>query len=99
MDARGNRPPTIAAVAATYEAETTAIARGLGISFTTSSVARFYDRPGIVYVPIHDRPLSHTALAWNPANLTPQAEALVSLVQAQWNAGDDPARAPHDHGD
>jgi len=87
MDARGTRPPTIAAVAATYEAETTAIARGLGISFTTSSVARFYDRPGIAYVPISDRPPSHTALAWNPGNLTPQADALVRLVQQQWSFG------------
>lgn len=88
MDVRGNRPPTIAAVAATYEAETTSIARGLGISFTSSSVARFYDRPGIVYVPITDRPPSLTALAWNPSILSPQAEALVSHVQANWNAGD-----------
>ena len=30
MDARGRREPTIAAVPATYEAETTCIARGLG---------------------------------------------------------------------
>jgi len=88
MDVRGNRPPTIAAVAATYEAETTSIARGLGISFTTSSVARLYDRPGIVYVPIVDRPLSYTALAWHPTKLSPQAEALVSHVRSQWNFGD-----------
>ncbi|HEY9264824.1 MAG TPA: LysR family transcriptional regulator [Mycobacterium sp.] len=88
MDVRGNRPPNIAAIAATYEAETTSIARGLGISFTTSSVARFYDRPGIVYVPITDRPPSYTALAWNPAALSPQAEALVRHVQAHWNFGD-----------
>lgn len=88
MDARANRPPTIAAVAATYEAETTMIARGLGISFTTSSVARFYDRPGIAYVPITDRPPSYTALAWNPAHLTPQSDALIRHVQDQWNFGD-----------
>jgi len=88
MDVRGNRPPAIAAIAATYEAETTAIARGLGISFTTSSVARFYDRPGIVYVPITDRPPSHTALAWHPARLSPQADALVRHVQSQWSFGD-----------
>ncbi|WP_236950036.1 LysR family transcriptional regulator [Mycobacterium sp. MS1601] len=88
MDARGNRPPTIAAVAATYEAETTSIARGLGISFTTSSVARFYDRPGIVYVPITDRPPCHTALAWHPAQLSPQSDALIRYVQDQWNFGD-----------
>lgn len=88
MDVRGNRPPTIAAVAATYEAETTCIARGLGISFTSSSVARFYDRPGIVYVPITDRPRSYTALAWNPAALSPQADALVRHVRAHWNFGE-----------
>ncbi|WP_231963480.1 LysR family transcriptional regulator [Mycobacterium adipatum] len=84
MDARGNRPPTIAAVAATYEAETTSIARGLGISFTTSSVARFYDRPGIVYVPIVDRPPSQVALAWHPGTLSPQADALIRHVQQNW---------------
>lgn len=88
MDARGNRPPTIAAVAATYEAETTSIARGLGISFTSSSVARFYDRPGIVYVPITDRPPSLTALAWHPSHLSPQAEALVRHVESHWSFGD-----------
>lgn len=95
MDVRGNRPPTIAAVAATYEAETTSIARGLGISFTTSSVARFYDRPGIVYVPITDRPPSHTALAWNPAALSPQADALVRHVQSHWSFGDTPDEPSH----
>lgn len=89
MDVRGHRPPTIAAVAATYEAETTAIARGLGISFTTASVSRFYDRPGIVYVPIADRPPSHVALAWHPGALSPQADALIKLVQQQWSFGDD----------
>jgi DNA-binding transcriptional LysR family regulator len=89
MDVRGNRPPTIAAVAATYEAETTSIARGLGISFTSSSVARFYDRPGIVYVPITDRPPSLTALAWKPGALSPQADALVRHVQANWSFGEE----------
>ena len=28
------------------------------------------------------------ALAWNPAELTPQADALVRHVQAQWSFGD-----------
>jgi len=88
MDARGSRPPTIAAVAATYEAETTSIARGLGISFTTSSVARFYDRPGIVYVPIVDRPPSHVALVWHPGTLSPQADALIRHVQQNWGFED-----------
>jgi DNA-binding transcriptional LysR family regulator len=84
MDVR-TRPPTIAAVAATYEAETTLIARGLGISFTTESTARLYGRPGIAYVPITDRPRSYTALAWNPAAVSPQAETLVRHVEAEWD--------------
>ena len=82
-DAR-TQPATIAAVAATYEAETTAIARGLGISFTTASVARLYDRPGIVYVPIRNR-TSYIALAWNPANLSSQAETLIRHVESNWD--------------
>jgi DNA-binding transcriptional LysR family regulator len=86
MDAREGRPPTIAGVAATYEAETTMIARGLGISFTTSATARFYDRPGITYVPIVGRPPSYTALAWHPGSLSPQADALVRHVQEQWSS-------------
>lgn len=88
MDVRGGRPPVIAAVAATYEAETTSIARGLGISFTTEASARLYNRPGVVYVPIVERPPSHTALAWNPATLTPEGELLVRYVQNEWNVGD-----------
>jgi DNA-binding transcriptional LysR family regulator len=88
MDVRGGRAPVIAAVAATYEAETTSIARGLGISFTTEASARLYQRPGVVYVPITDRPPSYTALAWNPATLTREGELLVQHVQREWNVGD-----------
>lgn len=88
MDARAGREPTIAAIAATYETETTMISRGLGISFTTSACARLYERPGIVYVPIANRPPSYTALAWNPRHLSREAEAMVSHVQAEWNFGE-----------
>ena len=88
MDARGDRPPTIAAVAATYEAETTLISRGLGISFTTEASARLYERPGIVYVPITDRPPNYIALAWRPAELSPQADALIRHVREHWSFGE-----------
>jgi DNA-binding transcriptional LysR family regulator len=83
-----DRPPTIAAVAATYEAETTAIARGLGISFTTEAIARLYDRPGIVYVPIRGHAPSYIALAWNPDRLSPQARTLVRHVESEWDFPD-----------
>ncbi|KRE58578.1 LysR family transcriptional regulator [Arthrobacter sp. Soil736] len=69
-DARQGKPPIIAAEAATYEAETTMVARGVGLSFTTSSMVRLYDRPGIQFVPIIDRPISYTAVAWRPERLS-----------------------------
>ncbi|GFG53004.1 hypothetical protein MAGR_44450 [Mycolicibacterium agri] len=88
MDARDGKPPTIAAVAATYEEETTTIARGLGISFTSEASARLYDRQGIVYVPITDRPPSYTALAWHPAGLSHEAAELVRHVREEWGFGE-----------
>jgi DNA-binding transcriptional LysR family regulator len=88
MDARDGRPPTIAAVAATYEEETTTIARGLGISFTSQASARLYGRQGIVYVPIIDRPRSYTALAWNPAAVSHDAAALIRQVRDEWSFGE-----------
>jgi DNA-binding transcriptional LysR family regulator len=88
MDARDGRPPTIAAVAATYEEETTTIARGLGISFTSQASARLYGRQGIVYVPIIDRPRNYTALAWNPAAVSHDAAALIRQVRDEWSFGE-----------
>jgi len=88
MDARGGKPPTIAAVAATYEEETTTIARGLGISFTSAASARLYNRQGIAYVPITDRPRNYTALAWHPAGLTRETAALVRHVREEWSFGE-----------
>jgi DNA-binding transcriptional LysR family regulator len=88
MDARGGKPPTIAAVAATYEEETTTIARGLGISFTSEASARLYDRQGIVYVPITDRPRNYTALAWHPAGLSHEAAELVQHIRDEWSFGE-----------
>jgi DNA-binding transcriptional LysR family regulator len=76
-DARQGKPPIIAAEAATYEAETTMVARGVGLSFTTSSMIRLYDRPGIQFVPIIDRPTSYTAVAWRPERLSTAMRPLV----------------------
>lgn len=87
-DARNGKPPTIAAVAATYEEETTTIARGLGISFTSEASARLYDRQGIAYVPIVDRPRNYTALAWHPHGLSDDASALIRQVREEWSFGE-----------
>ena len=85
MDARDGRPPIIAAIATTYEEETTTIARGLGISFTSEASARLYNRPGIAYVPIVDRRRNYTALAWHPARLSEDASLLIRQVHDEWS--------------
>src|SRR6218665_358304 len=85
-DARDGRPPQIAAEAATYEAEATLVARGVGLSFTTSSMVRLYNRPGIQFVPILDRPTSYTAIAWCPERLTTPARRLVEHMLKRFSA-------------
>jgi DNA-binding transcriptional LysR family regulator len=85
MDARGGAAPTIAAVASTYEEETTTVARGIGISFTSEASARLYNRQGIVYVPIIDRRRNYTAVAWHPARLGKDAAALIQQVRDEWS--------------
>lgn len=97
LESRGGRPPLIAGVAATYESEMTMVSRGLGISFTTESSARLYDRPGVTYVPIAKRPPSYTALVWNPQRLTPATEALVTLACQSSDFEDGRLRPPDLH--
>ncbi|MBF4459271.1 LysR family transcriptional regulator [Pseudoclavibacter sp. VKM Ac-2867] len=79
-DARHGKPALIAGEAATYETETTMVSRGIGVSFTTSSMTRLYDRPGITFVPIVDRPVSYSALAWHPDRVSPSARRLVQRM-------------------
>jgi DNA-binding transcriptional LysR family regulator len=81
-DARGGRPAPVSGIAPTYEAELTLVAMGAGISFTTSSLARLYSRPGVRFVPILNRPPSLTALAWNPRHMTPELQLLTDSIRA-----------------
>lgn len=69
-DLRDGKPADVAAVAATYESEVTLVARGVGLSFTVSSMVRLYNRPGVQFVPITGRPVTYTALAWRPDRLS-----------------------------
>ena len=82
-DVRDGVPANVAAEAANYEAETTLVARGVGISFTTSSLVRLYDRPGIQFVPIVDRPVSYTALAWRAGSMSALAGDLLQHMLAR----------------
>lgn len=91
-DARRGRPANVVAEAATYEAETTLVSRGVGISFTTSSLSRLYDRPGIRFVPIVDRPVSITALAWRRGRLSTSARRLLQHMLGRLSAAEVPSR-------
>jgi DNA-binding transcriptional LysR family regulator len=53
---RVGRPAQVLFEAATVESELQAIATGRGISITAESTARFYARPGVVFMPIEDMP-------------------------------------------
>ena len=87
--ARWQRPPTIAAVAATYEEETTTHrARAWASASPAWSAPGSTAGPGIVYVPITDRPRSYTALAWNPAAVSHDAAALIRQVHDEWSFGE-----------
>jgi DNA-binding transcriptional LysR family regulator len=79
---REGRPAPISGVAPTYEAELTMVAMGVGISFTTSSLARLYSRPGVCFVPILNRPPSLTALVWNPRRMTQELQLLTDSIRA-----------------
>jgi DNA-binding transcriptional LysR family regulator len=60
---RSSAPPVVAE-AATFEAELHLVASGRGISVTAMAAARYYNRPGVVFVPIHDLEPCRVALAW-----------------------------------
>ena len=76
-DLRHGKPATVTAEAATYESEVTLVARGIGLSFTVSSMVRLYSRPGVRFVPITGRPVTYTTLAWRPGRLSKSARQLV----------------------
>ena len=72
----------VAAEAATFEAEFTAVAQGKGISITVATAARYYRRPGVIFVPISDAPMCSVALAWPGGNTAPAAAHFVTMAAA-----------------
>lgn len=76
-DLRHGKPATVTAEAATYESEVTLVARGVGLSFTVSSMVRLYDRPGVRFVPIEGRPATFTTVAWRPNRLSNSGRQVV----------------------
>ena len=67
-------PAPVVAEAATFEAELHLVASGRGISVTAMAAARYYSRPGVVFVPIHDLEPCRVVLAWWPEDTAAVAD-------------------------
>jgi DNA-binding transcriptional LysR family regulator len=83
-------PPPVVAEAATLDAETHLVSRGIGLSVTSEAVGLWYKRPGITFVPIHDHPPGSVSLAWWPqdTSLVADLAAVANEVRATTNQRD-----------
>ncbi|MCX6432865.1 MAG: LysR substrate-binding domain-containing protein, partial [Actinobacteria bacterium] len=70
----------VTAEAATFEAEFTLVAQGKGISITVETAARYFRRPGVVFVPITDAPICAVALAWPESGTAPAVNHFVRMA-------------------
>jgi DNA-binding transcriptional LysR family regulator len=82
-------PALVVDEAPTFEAELHLIARGVGISITAMTAARWYRRPGVAFVPIADLDPCHVALAWWPDSTTHVAD-LVAIASSVSDQADTP---------
>ena len=78
---RGGKPPMVALEAANFDAELQAVAVGKAITITSLAATRYYARPGVVFVPIHDLPPLTVVLAWLSDATSPLADALVNVTR------------------
>src|SRR5215470_11888678 len=67
---RQGHPVRIGAVTDQPDAYLTAIANGDGVALVPESAARYYARPGIIYLPVTGVSPSQVGVAWPPANDT-----------------------------
>jgi DNA-binding transcriptional LysR family regulator len=78
---RGGKPPTIALEAANFDSELQAVAVGKAITITSASATKYYARPGVVFVPIHDLEPVTVVLAWFTDATSPLGDALVAITR------------------
>lgn len=77
----------------TFQELLTAIANGQGVSPVVESVSRYYARPDIALVPIHDMADSEVALVWRAAGESTRVRAFAAAA-AHVVAGQEPDRQP-----
>jgi DNA-binding transcriptional LysR family regulator len=80
-ESRGGKPPTIALEAANFDSELQAVAVGKAITITSASATKYYARPGVVFVPIHDLEPVTVVLAWFTDATSPLGDALVAITR------------------
>lgn len=77
---------------ATFQELLALIAGGRGISPLVASVARYYGRPDIAFVPCPDLPLSEVAVVWRTQGATARTRAFAQAARAAVVANGGPAR-------
>jgi DNA-binding transcriptional LysR family regulator len=87
-------PALVVAEAPTFEAELHLIARGVGISVSAMTAARWYRRPGVAFVPITDLDPCHVALAWWPDSTTHVADLVAIASSVPDHADEEAATVP-----
>ncbi|MEV4098878.1 hypothetical protein AB0J42_01330 [Nonomuraea sp. NPDC049649] len=68
------------------------IAAGRGVSPVAASVARYYARPDLAFVPIDDAPHTGVALVWRSAGETARVRASARAARDAVGADGGPAR-------
>lgn len=68
------------------------IAAGRGVSPVAASVARYYARPDLAFVPIDDAPHTGVALVWRSAGETARVRAFTRAARDAVEANGGPAR-------
>lgn len=81
IDVRGGHPTRIGADVKTVDECFEAILSHQGIAFTQSSTQRFYNWPGLAFVPVEDLPPSTVSIAWREDTISPTARAFITTAQ------------------
>lgn len=82
------RPIARGPVVSNWEDQLKVIGAGLAVGAAAAEAARFYPRPTLVYVPVHDAPPIRWALAWRATDTNPLIRALTAAVSADTAQGD-----------
>ena len=67
---------------ATFQEIQAVVVANQAVCVVFAEASRFYQRPGIVYLPIRDAPLGHWALVWRTATESPLVRAFADAARA-----------------